>query len=41
VSNADFMEQFEELTEELATLDVEARELEQRIGQNAASILER
>jgi type I restriction enzyme M protein len=40
VSNADFMEQFEELTEELETLNVEARELEQRIVGNAAKVLE-
>lgn len=40
VSNADFMEQFEELTEEFETLNVEARELEDRIGTNAAKILE-
>src|ERR1035438_2499169 len=40
VSNADCMEQFEELNEELETLNVEARELEQRIVGNAAKVLE-
>jgi type I restriction enzyme M protein len=40
VSNADFMEQFEELTEELETLNAEAREQEERIASNAAEILE-
>lgn len=40
VSNADFMEQFEELTEELETLNAEARELEKNITSNAAKILE-
>jgi type I restriction enzyme M protein len=40
VSNADFLEQFEELTEELETLNVEARGLEERIASNAAKILE-
>ena len=40
VSNADFMEQFEELNEELEPLNVEARELEERITGNAAKILE-
>jgi len=40
VSNADFMEQFEELTEEFETLNVEARELEAHITDNAAKILE-
>ena len=40
VSNADFMEQFEELTEELETLNVEARELEDIVAENAAKILE-
>lgn len=40
VSDADFMEQFEELTEELETLNAEARELEERIAENAAKIME-
>src|ERR1019366_9633499 len=40
VSNADFMEQFETLTEELETLNVEARGLEERISSNAAKVLE-
>ncbi|OQC62389.1 MAG: N-6 DNA Methylase [Verrucomicrobia bacterium ADurb.Bin006] len=40
VSDADFREQFEELTEELETLNAEARELEERIAGNAAKILE-
>ncbi len=40
VSDADFKEQFEELTEELETLNAEARELEDRIASNAAKILE-
>lgn len=40
VSNADFLTQFEELTEELETLNVEARELEGRITSNAAKIME-
>ena len=40
VSNADFMEQFEELNEELETLNAEARELEERIGGNAAKLIE-
>jgi len=40
VSNADFMEQFEELTEELVTLNAEARELEERITANAAKVME-
>jgi type I restriction enzyme M protein len=40
VSNEDFIEQFEELTEELETLNAEARELEERIASNAAKILE-
>ena len=40
VSNADFMEQFEELNEELETLNVEARTLEERIAGNAGKILE-
>jgi len=40
VTNADFMEQFEELTEEFETLNVEARELEERITGNAAKLLE-
>jgi type I restriction enzyme M protein len=40
VSDEDFMEQFEELTEELDTLNAEARELEERIANNAVKILE-
>ena len=40
VSNADFMEQFEALTEEFETLNVEARMLEERITSNAAKLLE-
>lgn len=40
VSNADFMDQFEELTEELEALNGEARELEERISSNAAKIME-
>lgn len=40
VSDVDFKEQFEGLTEELETLNVEARELEDRIAGNAAKILE-
>ena len=39
VSNADFLEQFEELTEELETLNIEARGLEERIAENAAKII--
>jgi type I restriction enzyme M protein len=39
VSGEDFRERFEELTEELETLNAEARELEQRIVSNAAMIL--
>ncbi len=34
------MEQFEELNEELETLNAEARELEERIAENAAKLLE-
>ena len=41
ISNDDFVEQFEELNEELETLNLEARELEQRIASNAAKILEK
>jgi type I restriction enzyme M protein len=40
VSNADFMDQFEGLNEELETLNVGARELEDSIASNAAKILE-
>jgi type I restriction enzyme M protein len=40
VSDAEFKEQFEELTEELETLNAEARELEERIADNAAKIME-
>jgi type I restriction enzyme M protein len=40
VTNADFMEQFEELTEEFETLNGEARTLEERITENAAKIMQ-
>lgn len=40
VTNADFMEQFEGLNEELETLNTEARKLEGRIATNAAKILQ-
>jgi len=40
LSDEDFKEQFEQLTEELETLNAEARELEERIGSNASKILE-
>ncbi len=40
VSNADFMEQFEALTEEFEALNAEARELERRIVSNAAKVME-
>jgi type I restriction enzyme M protein len=40
VSNADFMEQFEALTEEFETLNGAARELEERITGNAATLLD-
>ena len=40
VSNADFMEQFETLTEEFEALNAEARELERRIVSNAAKVME-
>jgi type I restriction enzyme M protein len=40
VSDADFKAQFEELTEELETLNAEARELEERIAGNAVKMLE-
>jgi len=40
VSNAEFIERFEELNEELETLNVEARELEGRIAGDAAKILQ-
>jgi len=36
----DFAERLEELNEELETLNVEARELEERIGENVAKLLE-
>ena len=36
----DFMERLEELNEELEVLNVEARELEERIGENVAQLLE-
>jgi type I restriction enzyme M protein len=36
----DFKERLEELNEELETLNVEARELEERIGENVAKLLE-
>ena len=35
----DFLERLEELNEELETLNVEARELEERIGENVAKLL--
>ncbi|MGA2585772.1 MAG: class I SAM-dependent DNA methyltransferase [Candidatus Aminicenantales bacterium] len=41
VSDEDFKEQLEALNEELETLNVEARELEDRIASNVAKILER
>jgi len=40
LSNEDFKEQFETLNEELETLNVQARELEQTIAHNVAKILE-
>jgi type I restriction enzyme M protein len=40
VSDEDFKEQFESLTEELETLNAQARELEAVIAKNAAEILE-
>jgi type I restriction enzyme M protein len=40
LSDEDFKEQFEQLTEELETLNAEARELEDRIAVNAAKIME-
>lgn len=40
LSDADFREQFEQLTEELETRNAEAGELEERIASNAARILE-
>jgi type I restriction enzyme M protein len=40
LSDDDFMQQFEELNEELETLNAEARALEERIAANAAKILE-
>ncbi|HYE32144.1 MAG TPA: class I SAM-dependent DNA methyltransferase [Methylomirabilota bacterium] len=39
MSDADFMEQFEELTEQLERLNAEARELEERIASNAAKVI--
>ena len=36
-----FAERLEELNEELETLNAEARELEERIAQNVAQLLER
>jgi type I restriction enzyme M protein len=39
VSDEDFKEQFEALTEELETLNGQARELESTIAKNAAEIL--
>jgi type I restriction enzyme M protein len=36
----DFSEKLEELNEELETLNVEAHELEERIAENAAKLLE-
>ena len=41
VNAEDFKEQFEELTEELETLNAEARSLEERIAENAARLLEK
>ncbi len=38
--NFDFAEKLEELNEELETLNAEARELEDRIGENVAKLLE-
>ncbi|MEI8291964.1 MAG: class I SAM-dependent DNA methyltransferase [Verrucomicrobiota bacterium] len=40
VTNEDFSEQFEELTEELVSLNDESRQLEERIAKNAAAILD-
>jgi type I restriction enzyme M protein len=40
VSNKDFKEQIETLNEELETLNAQARELEQTIARNVATILE-
>jgi type I restriction enzyme M protein len=40
VSDEDFKEQLESLNEELATLNAQARELEETIAQNVAAILE-
>lgn len=40
VDNFDFKERFEELNEELQQLNLEARELEERIAENAAKLLE-
>jgi hypothetical protein len=40
VNDANFREQFEELTEHLKTLNAEAGKLEQRIAGNAARIME-
>jgi hypothetical protein len=40
VSDEDFKEQFEELSEELETLNLQAHELEQAIANNVAEILE-
>jgi type I restriction enzyme M protein len=40
VSDEDFKQQFEELNEELETLNAQARELEETIARNAAEILE-
>jgi type I restriction enzyme M protein len=36
----DFAERLEELNEELETLNVEAHELEERIAENVAKVLE-
>jgi type I restriction enzyme M protein len=40
VSDEDFKEQLSTLNEELQTLNVQARELEQTIARNVAEILE-
>lgn len=40
VSNADFMEQFEKLNEELETLNAEARQLEESISDVACKVME-
>jgi type I restriction enzyme M protein len=40
VSDEDFKEQLEELNEELETLNIQARELEEAIARNVTEILE-